>query len=99
MDGAITLSARSQSPVQPRSRMVHTVWYTLVRFKDAPQNITGVSQAKTAADALDQFEMWEREFPDDTTVVFDPKNAPVNRRTLHEAANNAIATGTPSNGR
>ncbi|MHB8576149.1 MAG: hypothetical protein ACYDCQ_12555 [Dehalococcoidia bacterium] len=62
------------------------MWYTLVRFKDAPQYITGVSQAKTAADALSLAETWERDFAGETTVVFDPKNAPVNRRNLAEAA-------------
>jgi len=62
------------------------MWYTLVRFKEAIQNITGVSQAKTAADALGQLETWESEFPGETTVVFDPKNAPVQRRALAEAA-------------
>ncbi len=62
------------------------MWYTLVRFKEAPANITGVSQAKTAADALQQLENWERDYPDHTTVVFDPKNAPVQRRTLLEAS-------------
>lgn len=60
------------------------MWYTLVRFKDAPKDITGVSQAKTAADALNLLETWERDFPDETTVVFDPKNAPVARRALSD---------------
>lgn len=60
------------------------MWYTLVRFKDAPKDITGVSQAKTAADAWNLLESWEREFPDETTVVFDPKNAPVARKALLE---------------
>lgn len=58
------------------------MWYTLVRFKDAPKDITGVSQAKTAADALSLLETWERDFPEETTVVFDPKNAPVARKAL-----------------
>jgi hypothetical protein len=62
------------------------MWYTLVRFKDAPQHITGVSQVKTAADALNLLETWEQGFPSDTTVVFDPKNQPVNRRGLTETA-------------
>ncbi|HLZ72399.1 MAG TPA: hypothetical protein VKV26_21045 [Dehalococcoidia bacterium] len=61
------------------------MWYTLVRFKDAPQHITGVSQTRTAAEALVLMDTWEREFPDQTTVVFDPKNAPVTRKTLAEA--------------
>ncbi len=62
------------------------MWYTLVRFKEAPQNITGVSQAKTAADALSQLDAWERDHAGETTVVFDPKNVPVNRRSLSESA-------------
>jgi hypothetical protein len=62
------------------------MWYTLVRFREGPTNITGVSQAKTAADALQQLENWERLYPDDTTVVFDPKNAPIQRTALVEAA-------------
>ena len=75
------------------------MWYTLVRFKDAPQHITGVSQAKTAADALNQMETWERDFPGETTVVFDPKNAPINRRTLTETAGRAVGNGTVSSAR
>jgi len=63
-----------------------TMWYTLVRFKDAPQHITGVSQAKTAGDALLLMESWEQGFPGETTVVFDPKNAPVNRKALSDSA-------------
>ncbi len=62
------------------------MWYTLVRFKDAPQHITGVSQARTASDALGQMETWERNFPEDTIVVFDPKNTPVARDALRSAA-------------
>ncbi len=68
------------------------MWYTLVRFKDAPQNITGVSQAKTAADALTQLEAWERDHASETTVVFDPKNVPVNRKTLSESATRAASS-------
>lgn len=68
------------------------MWYTLVRFKEAPQNITGVSQAKTAADALAQLDAWERDYAGETTVVFDPKNAPVNRKTLTELASRVSPT-------
>ncbi len=65
------------------------MWYTLVRFKDAPQHITGVSQTRTPDEALSLMDAWTREFPDHTTVVFDPKNAPVNRRALADAAASA----------
>jgi hypothetical protein len=67
------------------------MWYTLVRFKDAPKDITGVSQAKTAADAWNQLEAWERDFPEETTVVFDPKNAPVARKALLEESGRAVS--------
>jgi hypothetical protein len=60
------------------------MWYTLIRFKDDPQHITGVSQARTAEEALSLMDAWASAHPDHTTVVFDPKNTPVNRRTLTE---------------
>ena len=72
------------------------MWYTLVRFKDAPQHITAISQAKTAGDALGQVETWERNFPDHTIVVFDPKNAPVAREALASAASEGGHNGTPA---
>lgn len=62
------------------------MWYTLVRFKDDPQHITGVSQARTAEEALSLMDAWASAHPDHTTVVFDPKNTPVNRKTLAESA-------------
>ena len=58
------------------------MWYTLIRFKDSPKDMTGVSQTKTAAEALTLLDRWEAEFPDDTTVVFDPQNAPLQRTAL-----------------
>ncbi|HEY7295340.1 MAG TPA: hypothetical protein VH916_09865 [Dehalococcoidia bacterium] len=61
------------------------MWYTLVRFKDSPQQLKGVAQARTADEALSLLDTWTREFPDHTTVVFDPKDAPVNRKVLVEA--------------
>lgn len=69
------------------------MWYTLVRFKDAPQHITGVSQARTAGEAFGQMEAWEHNFPEDTVVVFDPKNIPVARRDLAHAAATAGVDG------
>jgi len=69
------------------------MWYTLVRFKDAPQHITGVSQAKTANDAASLADVWERDFPGETVVVFDPKNAPINRRSLADAASQVAVDG------
>jgi hypothetical protein len=75
------------------------MWYTLVRFKDLPKakDITGVAQAKTAADALNLLETWERDYPEETTVVFDPKNAPVARRALAEDASRiASEAGAPA---
>ena len=71
------------------------MWYTLVRFNEAPQNITAVSQAKCAADALALVEVWERDFPGETIILFDPKNAPINRRNLSELAEQAPAS-TPA---
>ncbi|HZQ35748.1 MAG TPA: hypothetical protein VFD32_07435 [Dehalococcoidia bacterium] len=62
------------------------MWYTLVRFKDDPQHITGVSQARTPEEALSLMDTWGNAYPDHTTVVFDPKNAPVNRRALADGS-------------
>lgn len=70
------------------------MWYTLVRFKDDPQHITGVAQARTADEALSLLDTWGNHYPEHTTVVFDPKNAPVNRRTLAESgAGEVVASG------
>jgi hypothetical protein len=62
------------------------MWYTLIRFKGSPADMTGVSQTKTAAEALTLLESWEAEYPEDTTVVFDPQNAPLQRASLEMLA-------------
>ncbi len=70
------------------------MWYTLVRFKDDPQHITGVSQARTPEEALAVIDSWGSAYPDHTTVVFDPKNKPVNRKALADgSATNGGVTG------
>ncbi len=57
-------------------------WYTLVRFHQTPQQLTGVTQARTAQEALLVLDGWNDAFPDDTTVVFDPANHPITREAL-----------------
>jgi hypothetical protein len=61
-------------------------WYTLVRFRADPQHLTGVSQARTAQEALTQFSAWEQAFPDDTIVVFDRENRPLTSTQLEALA-------------
>jgi hypothetical protein len=61
-------------------------WYTLVRFQQTPQQLTGVSQARTADEALMQAQAWEEHFPVDTTVVFGPDNRPMDRTQLEYLA-------------
>jgi len=61
-------------------------WYTLVRFRDHPGRLTGVSQAKTVLDAWTLQTRWQQAFPADTCVVFDPANRPIQGAALVEAA-------------
>ncbi len=61
-------------------------WFTLVRFHQRPEQLTGVSQARTAQEALLVLERWDGEFPADTSVVFDPRNRPVDRHLLEYLA-------------
>lgn len=67
------------------------MWYTLIRFRETPSDLTAVSQTKTAAEALTLLTGWETEFPDETAVVFDPENAPLQRAVLE-----MLATRQPS---
>jgi hypothetical protein len=52
-------------------------WYTLVRFHQRPEQLTGVSQARSAQEALAQVWAWDQAHPADTTVVFGQDNHPV----------------------
>ncbi len=61
-------------------------WYTLIRFHGTPDQLTGVSQARTAQEALAQLECWEADFPTHTTVVFGPDNQPLERPQLEYLA-------------
>ncbi len=61
-------------------------WYTLVPFRGGPQQLTGVSQARTPLEALDQLALWAQRHPDDTTIVFDRDNRPVEREHLEDLA-------------
>jgi hypothetical protein len=61
-------------------------WFTLVRFRGDPQHLTGVSQPRTAREALDLLTSWEQAYRDDTTVVFDPDQRPLERSTLEYLA-------------
>ena len=60
-------------------------WYTLVRFNETPANLTGVAQTRSAAEALRLLIEWDESYPDDTTCIFDPHNAPVSRMELARA--------------
>lgn len=62
------------------------MWYTLVRFNGTPKDMTGISQTKTAHEALSLLDAWEESFPDETSVVFDPKNQPLQRSALTDLA-------------
>lgn len=68
-------------------------WFTLVRFREDPSHLTGVAQARDAREALGLVEQWQEHFPDDTTVVFDPQNKPVERTLLESLAEAAPRTG------
>ncbi len=57
-------------------------WYTLIRFRDRPECLTGVCQARTAAETLALLDDWESRFAAETTVVFDPRNRPLERTAL-----------------
>lgn len=61
-------------------------WFTLVRFCDRPEQLTGVSQARTAEEALRLLERWADAFPADTAVVFDPRNRALPRQQLEYLA-------------
>ena len=70
------------------------MWYTLIRFKGTPKDVTGVSQTKTAAEALALLQSWEAGFPEDTAVVFDPENQPLQRGLLELLAERQGAADT-----
>ncbi len=57
-------------------------WFTLIRFRERPECLTGVCQARTPSEALALLEEWETRFSAETTVVFDPRNRPVERTAL-----------------
>ena len=57
-------------------------WYTLIRFRDRPDCLTAVCQARTAAETLTLLDQWEAQFAVETTVVFDPRNRPLERTSL-----------------
>jgi hypothetical protein len=73
-------------------------WFTLVRFQDSPQHLTGVSQARTALEALDQLRAWDGAYPADTTVVFDPQNRPLERQQLAYHASGLRPPRRPATG-
>lgn len=62
------------------------LWFTLVRFRDTPQHLTGVAQARTAQETLTLLQTWAGQYPAETTVVFDPDNRPLTRTQLEERA-------------
>ncbi len=65
-------------------------WFTLVRFQGDPSHLTGVAQARDARETLALMEQWQQRFPDETTVVFDPLNKPVDRSLLESQAETAL---------
>ena len=66
--------------------MAPAQWYTLIRFHQSPQQLTGVSQGRTAHEALELLSAWETQYSAETTVVFDPQNRPVTRDALASLA-------------
>ncbi len=65
-------------------------WFTLVRFQGDPSHLTGVAQARDARETLALIEQWQQRFPDETTVVFDPQNKPVERSLLESQVEAAL---------
>ncbi|HEY7296072.1 MAG TPA: hypothetical protein VH916_13595 [Dehalococcoidia bacterium] len=57
-------------------------WFTLARFKDDPRHLTGISQARTAQEALDQLTAWEAPYLAETTIALDPARHPLERPAL-----------------
>ena len=62
--------------------MTASQWYTLARVHQTPAQLTGITQARTAQEALLLLEEWGQDVPADTTVVFDPANRPITREAL-----------------
>ncbi|HZQ38711.1 MAG TPA: hypothetical protein VFD32_22490 [Dehalococcoidia bacterium] len=73
--------------------MAMAQWFTLVRFNGDPSHLTGVAQARDAREALALLAQWLDRYPDDTTVIFDPENKPVDRAVL-EAQTVNVATAS-----
>jgi hypothetical protein len=69
-------------------------WYTLIRFRDRPECLTAVCQARTAAETLGLLDEWELRYQSDTTVVFDPRNRPLDRGALEW-----LTYGSPARGK
>jgi hypothetical protein len=59
-------------------------WYTLIRYRDVPTQLTAVAQAKTAAEAHLLAATWAEQYPGDTTLIFDPENTHLAPRELLE---------------
>ncbi|HZQ34481.1 MAG TPA: hypothetical protein VFD32_01015 [Dehalococcoidia bacterium] len=68
-------------------------WYTLIRFNGRPERLTAVCQARTAVETLALLDDWEVRFASETTVVFDPRNRPLERPALEW-----LTYGSPSRG-
>jgi hypothetical protein len=61
-------------------------WYTLIRFHQTPDHLTGVAEACTAQEALQLLDGWAERYPADTTRVFTPEQRPIERAELEYAA-------------
>ncbi|HEY7294025.1 MAG TPA: hypothetical protein VH916_03245 [Dehalococcoidia bacterium] len=57
-------------------------WFTLVRFRGDPTHLTGVAQTRNARETLTLLDAWDARYPEETTVVFDPQNKPLERSLI-----------------
>lgn len=57
--------------------MFTDTWYTLFRFLGTPEHLTAVAQTKTATEAHALIGDWTGQWPDETSLVFDTANHPV----------------------
>ncbi|HZQ35695.1 MAG TPA: hypothetical protein VFD32_07170 [Dehalococcoidia bacterium] len=60
--------------------------FTLVRFKDDAQHITGVAELADASTSLQQVRAWAAAHPEEQFVVFDRDLRPVPRAQLEQLA-------------
>jgi hypothetical protein len=69
--------------------------YTLLRFRDTTEHLTGIAEVGTAAEAISLVTAWAAQFPADAVVVFDPDQAPIRLAALARADSPAHKQSTP----